>query len=39
LGWFVDDPNIYNHVVSEILIPCNEGISLLVLEADAFNTA
>ena len=28
-------PNIYNHVVLEILIPCDEGVSAIVLEANA----
>lgn len=30
-----DDPHINGHVVSQILVPCNEGCPIFILEADA----
>jgi hypothetical protein len=36
--WLIDDPNVYNHVVSEVFVLSDEGISLLILEAHAFGT-
>ena len=36
--WFIDDPNVYDHVVSKILISGDEGVSLFILETNAFRT-
>jgi hypothetical protein len=36
---FFDDSNIHNHVVSKVLVSGDEGVSLFVLERDAFSTA
>lgn len=39
VGMNGDDPNIYRHVVSQILIPCYEGGAMLILEADPAGSA
>jgi hypothetical protein len=39
VGVFVNDSNIDNHRVPKIFIPCDEGITVLILEADTLCAA